>query len=471
MAGIKSCGAYIPTYRLSRGEISRAMGISSLGGERSVANFDEDTITMSVQAVRDTITDADVGEIDALFFASTTPPYHQKESASTVATGADLKEDILTSDLLSSPRASVSALSLAMDRVKSGSASNILVAASDCRLVPGGSELEQSYGDGAAAVLVGSDNLIARFEAEYSVSDDFIDVWRTAEDKFVKSWEDRFIKTEGYHKNVTRAVRGLLQKYGLSPLDFQKAVIPAPDMRSLREMGKSLGFDLKTQIQDPLFSTVGDTGTAQPLLMLTACLEEAKPNDKILLVGFGDGAQALVFSVTEKIREKGKHTIADCVASKMLLNKYEEYLKFRNLMTTEAARRPSYPSSVPYMWRERNYFTRFHGSKCLNCGTEQYPRHRICYECKSKDRFEEIKLARRKGHVITYTKDYLFPSTVPPHIQAVVELEGGCRVYMMMTDVNPDKVKSEMSVQMVFRMLHDRGGFFHYGWKAKPLDQ
>jgi hydroxymethylglutaryl-CoA synthase len=471
MAGIKSCGAYIPTYRLSRGEISRAMGISSLGGERSVANFDEDTITMSVQAVRDTITDEDVGEIDALFFASTTPPYHQKESASTVATGADLKEDILTSDLLSSPRASVSALSLAMDRVKSGSASNILVAASDCRLVPGGSELEQSYGDGAAAVLVGSDNLIARFEAEYSVSDDFIDVWRTAEDKFVKSWEDRFIKTEGYHKNVTRAVRGLLQKYGLSPLDFQKAVIPAPDMRSLREMGKSLGFDLKTQIQDPLFSTVGDTGTAQPLLMLTACLEEAKPNDKILLVGFGDGAQALVFSVTEKIREKGKHTIADCVASKMLLNKYEEYLKFRSLMTTEAARRPSYPSSVPYMWRERNYFTRFHGSKCLNCGTEQYPRHRICYECKSKDRFEEIKLARRKGQVITYTKDYLFPSTVPPHVQAVVELEGGCRVYMMMTDVNPDQVKSEMSVQMVFRMLHDRGGFFHYGWKAKPLDQ
>jgi len=102
MAGIKSCGAYIPTYRLSRDEISRAMGISSLGGERSVANFDEDTITMSVQAVRDTITDADVGKIDALFFASTTPPYHQKESASTVATGADLKEDILTSDLLSS---------------------------------------------------------------------------------------------------------------------------------------------------------------------------------------------------------------------------------------------------------------------------------------------------------------------------------------------------------------------------------
>jgi uncharacterized OB-fold protein len=107
----------------------------------------------------------------------------------------------------------------------------------------------------------------------------------------------------------------------------------------------------------------------------------------------------------------------------------------------------------------------------LNCGTEQYPRHRICYECKSKDRFEEIKLARRKGQVITYTKDYLFPSTVPPHVQAVVELEGGCRVYMMMTDVNPDKVKSEMSVQMVLRMLHDRGGFFHYGWKAKPLDQ
>jgi 3-oxoacyl-[acyl-carrier-protein] synthase III len=96
--------------------------------------------------------------------------YHQKESASTVAMGADLKEDILTSDLLNSPRAGVSALSLALDRVKSGSASNVLITASDCRSVPGGSEFEQSYGDGAAAVLVGSDNLIARLEAEYSIS-------------------------------------------------------------------------------------------------------------------------------------------------------------------------------------------------------------------------------------------------------------------------------------------------------------
>jgi len=157
-----------------------------------------------------------------------------------------------------------------------------------------------------------SDNLIARFEAGYSVSDDFIDVWRTAEDKFVKSWEDRFIKTEGYHKNVTRVVRGLLQKYGLSPLDFQKAVIPTPDVRSLREVGKSLGFDPRTQIQDPLLSTVGDTGTAQPLLLLAACLEEAKPNDKILLVGYGDGAQALVFSVTEKIEKREEHRCGGC---------------------------------------------------------------------------------------------------------------------------------------------------------------
>ena len=55
MVGIKSCGAYTPAYRLSRDEISRAMGTYSLGGERSVANFDEDTITISVKAVRNAV--------------------------------------------------------------------------------------------------------------------------------------------------------------------------------------------------------------------------------------------------------------------------------------------------------------------------------------------------------------------------------------------------------------------------------
>jgi|GEM_PF-3453600 len=50
MAGILSCGAYIPVWRLARDTIAEAWGSTSIGGERSVTNHDEDTITMATEA-------------------------------------------------------------------------------------------------------------------------------------------------------------------------------------------------------------------------------------------------------------------------------------------------------------------------------------------------------------------------------------------------------------------------------------
>jgi len=53
MAGIISYGAYIPLWRLSRDAIAEAWESASTGGERSVANNDEDTITMASEAAID----------------------------------------------------------------------------------------------------------------------------------------------------------------------------------------------------------------------------------------------------------------------------------------------------------------------------------------------------------------------------------------------------------------------------------
>ena len=47
MAGIVAYGAYIPFYRLSRAEIARAWGVAASPGERAVANYDEDSLTMA----------------------------------------------------------------------------------------------------------------------------------------------------------------------------------------------------------------------------------------------------------------------------------------------------------------------------------------------------------------------------------------------------------------------------------------
>ena len=73
MAGIVSYGAYIPLFRLGK-----ATAGWEGPSERAIANFDEDSVTMAVAALRDALTAMDATTIDALYFASTTPPYAEK---------------------------------------------------------------------------------------------------------------------------------------------------------------------------------------------------------------------------------------------------------------------------------------------------------------------------------------------------------------------------------------------------------
>jgi hydroxymethylglutaryl-CoA synthase len=189
MVGIVSYGAHIPFYRLSRDEIAKAMGRPSMGGEKAVASYDEDSITMAVSAARECVKGVNKEEIDALFFASTTPPYREKQCASVVAMAVDLRADVSVADFANSLRAGTNALRAAIDAVNSKSARLVLVTAADCRLGNPGSELEQLFGAGAAALLIGSQNVAAEIEGSYTYSDEFMDQWRMEEDSFVRSWD------------------------------------------------------------------------------------------------------------------------------------------------------------------------------------------------------------------------------------------------------------------------------------------
>jgi len=88
MVGIRAYGAYIPLYRLDRGEIAKAWRSPfPVPGEKAVANYDEDSLTMACAAAIDCARGVDRSEIDGLFFASTTPPYKEKQ-CSTIIAGA-----------------------------------------------------------------------------------------------------------------------------------------------------------------------------------------------------------------------------------------------------------------------------------------------------------------------------------------------------------------------------------------------
>lgn len=471
MLGIKSFGAYIPVYRLSRDAVAEAWGRTSLGGERSVANNDEDTATMAVEAAFDCLTAVNRQEIDALFFASTTPPYREKQVASLVATVVDLADEIFTVDFANSLRSGTNAMKTAYHLVKGEGARNVLVTAADCRLGHPRSDFEQSFGDGSAAVLIGQGLSIATLESTYSIANEMMDVWRNPEDTFVRSWESRWVLGEGYSAIMQRAVRGILQKCGLELKDVQKAVMPAPDPRTHRNLIRRLGLEA-SQVQDPLLAGIGDCGGAQPLMMLVGALEEANPGDRILLAAYGDGADAFIFQVTEEIQRLPKRRgVGGHISSKLMIPSYERYLSYRGLLETVPGEPFRLLPSATAAWRDRDPVLRCYGSKCRQCGTLTYPLQRICYTCRSKDDFEKVRLSDRKGKVFTFSLDNLAGrSDDPAVVQTILELdEGSGRFYCMMTDCVPSEVEVGTTVELTFRRIYEGAGFHNYFWKCRPI--
>ena len=133
MVGITSIGAYIPIYRLNRDEIAKVWVGRSAGGAKAVAGYDEDTVTMAVASALDCLARGGA-KADGLSLATTTAPYKEKQSAAIIASAVDLSKECHTADFTDSLRASTIAVKSAIDAVKSGSAGNVLVTASDCRM-------------------------------------------------------------------------------------------------------------------------------------------------------------------------------------------------------------------------------------------------------------------------------------------------------------------------------------------------
>jgi len=467
--GIKSYGAYIPIYRLSESELARAWGGRGGRGEIAVANYDEDSITMAVEAAIDCLNGTDRDIAEGLYFASTTPPYSEKMSASIVAAASDLRDDLFTLDIGNSLRCGTSAIKAAHDAIKSGSAKNILVTAADCRLAPPASEFEPVFGDGAAAFIIGDSDVAVAIEDSHSISSDFLDVWKRAEDPYIRTWEDRFILQYGYSEKLGIAVSALLKKTGLSAKDFAKVVYYAPNARSHQRMITQLKVEPE-QVQAPMFDSIGNTGAAFAPMMLVAALEEAKPGDRILWANYGDGADAFILQVTDQIEKvRDRRGIKRHLESKMEIPNYEKYIRFRNLMQGEADRRPQYISSLPMIWRDRKQVTPLHGGRCRKCGNIQFPIQRVCAYCQAKDDYEEVRLADKKATVFTFSMDERAVEVDPPRVWTINDLDGGGRIYCTMTDRDTEQIEIGMGVEMTFRKIHEGAGLHNYFWKCRPI--
>ena len=470
MPGITSYGVYIPYYRLNRAEISKSWGTYQVPGEKAVANFDEDTITMGVEACRDCLKSSEKASVNGLFFASTTFPYAEKQSSSLVAAVLDLDRTTRTADVSGTLRSASNAVLFGLDAVKSGRSKNTLICASDLRLgLPNGSK-ELEFGDGAAAVLIGDSGVIATIDNSYTFNNEIFDVYRPSVERFVRSWEDRFVREMGYAKIVLESVRAALSEFKLGPQDFAKAVFYSPNPGYLAGVAKQLGFEIKTQAVDPIWGMVGNLGSAHCLALLAAALEESKPGDKLLWVTYGDGCDVMALTVTDRIVEaQKKQSVRKMIASKGLTT-YSKYLRWRDLISTEPPMRPrAEPVSAAALNRDRKCVLALYCSKCNKCGTVQYPVQRICMDCRTKDDFQYHPFADKTGTIATFSHDNLAVSPDPPTTLAAVDFEHGGRIMMDVTDRDPAEIKIGLPLEMTFRKFRFTEGIQVYWWKSRPI--
>lgn len=467
MVGISSIGVYIPRSRLDRGLIAKAWGKKQPPGEKAVAHYDEDALTMAVAAAHRCLQDADASSFDALFFASTSSPYREKQVASVIATACDLPREILTADFTGSVRAGLSAVSAALRAVQSGAARRVLVAIGDCRPAEPEGDLEGSFGDASVALVIDGKARLAVFEGSAAVAEEFTGQWRTDAGDAVQGQDARFALTHGYLRDVPEVVERVMNEHGVGTEQLAGLAAGHPDARAAQDLAKAVGIDAKAQLVASLVGSIGITGSPDPLLLLAAALERAKAGDKIVVAAYGEGAEALLFTAGAGAGPDAcRPSLKAEIDRKLPLPTYEKYLKFRRLLGQDET--PVELISNVLEHRELKQDVRLYGSRCSACGMVQYPMARVCLACKKRESLEPVKL-RKSGKIYTYTVDHLAANLDHPMGMAVVDLESGGRVYVQMTDCAPEEVQIGAPVELTFRRLHAGGDNYNYYWKARPV--
>lgn len=473
--GITRFGGYVPRLRLDRAHIAEAHKWMAPGlkgqakGSRAFMSWDEDPVTMAVEAARDCLDGRNGENVAALHIASTRLPFADLQHAALVASALRLPTGIATTDVGFSQRAGTSGL---LQALKAGN--DALFIASDAPVGKPASTQEMSYGAGAAALLLGSEDVVARLVGSGSVTAPFVDHFRAAGERYDYFWEERWIRDEGYAKLAPAAIRSALQQAGLEIADVTHFVMPSMQRGAADAVAKKVGFAGKPA--SGLEDGVGYAGAAHALLMFANELETAAPGDRILLVGFGQGADALLFEVTDAISgAKPRRGVSGAIASGEATDSYMRMLSFGEGIELEWGMRSEKngKTALTEQYRSSDQISGMLAGTCRACGTIQFPQLEYCVnpECNApKSQFDPCSLVDEPARVLTYTSDWLSYHPAPPLYVGFVQFDNGARILMEVVDVGADGLEIGLPVRMVYRIKErDRArGYNRYFWKATP---
>ena len=472
MRGIISAAAHLPHWRLSHAAVSGVLGTGAGRGSRTVASYDEDSLTMAVEAGRRALLGAPSAP-SALWFATTSPTYVEKTNATIAHAALRLPGDVLAADAGAGLRGTAGALRSALASTDPA----VLVLAGDVRTGPAKSPDESNGGDAGAALLVGDGTtgtgpraVIAEHLGTGSATREFLDRWRVPGELRTRAWEERFGE-QRYAALAAEAWSRALDVAEVEPSQVAAVAVSAPHPRVAAGFTKRLAKDGVESI-DTLASTVGFTGAAHPAVLLASLLETAEPGQVVALAALADGADVFLFRVTDAVvthRERVR-TLAEQLVTGDDSLPYATYLSWRGVLPTQPPNRPE-PARMSASAAERRLDWKygFVGSRDHSSGALHLPPARVSFEGGAVDDMEPAPMADVTATVATFTVDSLAYSPSPPVVFAVCDFEGGGRLPVELTDVRPADVSIGMTVEMTFRRLNTSDGIANYFWKARPV--
>lgn len=443
--GLLAYAAYLPAYRLGDD--------SGVPGTRVVASFDEDSTTLAVAAgtalLRSTPTDAPA----QLLLATTTPPYLDKTNAAAAHAALQMPSTTFAADLVGSPRSTSAA-------VRSALASTGLVLTADVRVGKPGSQDERGGADAGAALLFGEGEAVAEVLAVEATTEELLDRWRVPTATTGELWEERF-GYERYAPLVRATADRALRAAGVAEADHVVVTSPNP------AIGKRAGTLVKGALTTRT-APVGFCGAADAAVALSAVLDEAGPDETVLVLSAADGCDALVLRTTALLPRRRQTRPVSAQLGGGLQVPYPTYLSWRGLLDREPPRRPDpdRPAAPPSA-RSTAWKFGLSGSRCTACGFVHLPPERVCRECDRIDEMEPAPAAQLGGRVATWTVDRLAHTPSPPVVDVVVDFDGGGRCALEVADAVPDAVEVGARVDLAFRRLFTAGGVHNYFWKAR----
>lgn len=476
MASIAAFGAYLPQLRLARASIAEAMGWLSpaLGaqdvGRRTLAFWDEDPVTMAVEAARDCLgraaTSKQAAGFDRLIVASTTFPRAEPQNASIVHRALQLPSGCAGEDHTGSSRAALAALHRLLEQAEAG-----LVVGADRPVVPAGSIWQMRRGDGAAAVCTSRQPGLLNYLGGASLTTAFADRHRPAGKVSPTHWEERWVREVGYGQIVRQAIADCLARCRLEAADIDHFVLASAIPGIAKWLAGSAGLG-NARIADPLAGDCGDIGNGHVLLMLAHALENMAPGECVLVAQLGEGAAALAFEAGDGVRSL-RPIVGPQIDTGLEETNYLKLAVFSDTLDWEKGMRSrtAVSEALTVSHRYEDALLGFVGGRCRKTGAVQFPPSRIAADPQSNavDTLEPVRLADLGGRLVSVTQDQLAFSRHPPSCYGLVDFVGGGRLMMDLTDADAAEAGGGDAVRFVFRIkdIDPQTSYRRYFWKAR----